>query len=84
MVARVAAFWRKDPFEVWSLPFTAYVALRDDYIDLVTPRDKDGQKIPDDISLDALDKHDAEGKGPLSIDYDAVLAQRRKQKVRRG
>lgn len=84
MVARVAHFWRKDPFWVWALPFTAYITLRDDYLDIVAPKGEDDE-MPSDITLEGLDKFDAEKGVAVSIDYDKVLRdQRRGKAVRRG
>lgn len=81
MVARVAHFWRKDPFEVWALPFTVYISLRDDYLDIALPPKSD-EDIGDVSSLERLDE--LADKGVVDIDYDAILRQQRRKKVRRG
>jgi hypothetical protein len=81
MVARVAHFWRMDPFRVWGLPFTAYVALRDDYIDIALPAEKRAE-LGSDFSLTKLDE--LADQGINDIDYDAVLRQRRKKKADHG
>lgn len=80
MVARVAHFWRMSTFEVWALPLSSYVGLRTDYLDIVIPKDEDGEPIGD-LSLTRLDE--LADKGVTDIDYDRVLAKRRKA-VRHG
>lgn len=80
MVARVAHFWRVLPHEVWNLPFTYYVTLRDQFVDIVSPpKDEDG--VDGDLSLSRLDE--LADKGIVDIDYDRVLRQQRRRKVGR-
>lgn len=80
MVAHVAHFWRKLPHEIWSLPFTYYVTVRDDFLDIVNPKGEDGEDLGE-LSLQRLDE--LAEKGITDIDFDAVLRQQRKV-VRHG
>jgi len=62
------------PHEIWALPFTYYVAIRDDYIDIMIPPEK-REEIEGNLSLTRLDE--LADKGISDIDFDAVLRKQR-------
>lgn len=83
MVGYIARYWQKLPHEIWDLPFGYYITLRDQYIEMTLPASKKTDAEGELAELNATSATEI-GRGTTTIDYDAVIRQRRRKAGRHG